>query len=314
MNRTSTWTNIGRDVSECKNMDQVLRKSGLDYTVEKCMLFAEVDKGPESFEYVDDQNRLLEVPNRFVTARTSDGHLYDVVSDKFEVVQNKDAFDFVNYMSDDIMFEKAGETQSGMVYIIGKLPEVNILGDAFIPHVIFRNGFTGKVKISAAITPLRVVCQNQFNIAFKEAQNTISIRHTTNAEIKLQEAAETLKMSAEYMKKLNEEAERYAGVKLDKFQVNRVLNDLFPMQDKDSMNPYKLVRLEEARTQFMNAYNAGDNQNFQGTAWGLINAYTDYITHKVPTGPSTTKEENKFMAITFNKNMNEIVNLIQAVA
>lgn len=313
VDRTTTWHALGRDVTECKNMAQVLRTSGLDYTVEKCPLYAEVE-GLDSRDYLDPDNKLLEVPNRFVTTRMNDGHLYDVVSDKYEVIQNKDAFDFVDYMSEDLQFEKAGETESGMVYIIGKLPEVDILGDAFVPHVIFRNGFSGKVKISAAITPLRLVCQNQFNFAFGGAENTINIRHTSNAEIKLQEARETLKLSADYMARLNEEAKKFAGIHLGEFQIERALRELFPMNDVENMNPYKRNRLEAARAEFVTALNAEDNQNFKGTAWGLINAYTDFITHKVPTGPSQTKDENKFMTITFNKNMNNILNVIQAVA
>lgn len=315
VDRTTTWHALGKDVSECKDVAQVLKKSRLDYEVEKCFLMADVGKDIlKSSEYRDDTGCYVEVPNRYITARMSDGHLYDIVSDKYEVIQNAEAFDFVNYMSEDIRFDKAGETESGMVYIIGHLPEVNILGDTFIPHVIFRNGFSGKIKISAAICPLRIVCQNQFNFAFGDAQNTISIRHTSNADLKLQEAKETLKLSADYMVKLSQEAEKYAEMHLNKFQVNRVLGELFPMDDAENMNPYKRKRLEEAKSEFIRAYDADDNQNFKGTAWGLINAYTDFITHKVPTGPSHTKDENKFVNTTFGKNMNGIINVIQSVA
>lgn len=161
--RTATWNGIGRNVADCRDMEQVLKASGLDYEVEKRPVF--MNAGP-----VDMTEAMTAIPNRFVTVRTSDNHPYDVVSDKFEVIQNRDAFDFVNYMGDEVQFEKAGETTGGMVYIIAKLPEVSILGDAFIPHVIFRNGFNGKVKITAAICPLRIVCQNQFNFAFKNTE------------------------------------------------------------------------------------------------------------------------------------------------
>lgn len=35
VDRTTTWHAIGKNVTECKSMEQVLRKSGLDYTVSK---------------------------------------------------------------------------------------------------------------------------------------------------------------------------------------------------------------------------------------------------------------------------------------
>ena len=174
--RTATWERIGTNVEKCNNMEQVLQMSGLDYEVTKEPVFLDIGDGTA-------------VPNRFATVN-SHGKIYDVVSDKFEVIQNRDAFDFVNYMGADLTFEKAGETASGMVYIIAKLPKVNILGDAFTPYVIFRNGFSGKYKITAAICPLRIVCQNQFNISFKETNNTVTIRHVANANAKLEEARE----------------------------------------------------------------------------------------------------------------------------
>lgn len=303
VDRTTTWHAIGKDVQECKSMEQVLRASGLDYEVTKKPVFTSMVDG----------GTLVEVPNRFMTVN-SRGKIYDVVSDKFQLVQNREAFEFVDYMGDELSFEKAGETENGMVYIIAKLPSVNILGDEFTPHVVFRNGFSGKIKITAAICPLRLVCQNQFNFAFKDAQNTVSIRHVGNAEAKLQEARDVLKLSADYMRELNTMAEQYVGIKLTPAQVDKVLDQMFPIIDRESMNPFKLHQLEDARTKFRNAYNADDNGNFRGTGWGLINAYTDFITHKPAVGKSETRNEGKFMMVSFHPAlMNVILSAIQAV-
>ena len=245
----------------------------------------------------------------------SNGKMYDVVSDKFQLVQNRDAFAFVDYMGEDLTFEKAGETDNGMVYVIGKLPSVSILGDEFTPHVIFRNGFSGKVQITAAICPLRIVCQNQFNFAFSHTQNTVRIRHVGNAEAKLQEARDVLKLSADFMQELNKTAEQYVKIKLTAKQIDKVLNQLFPIVDKEHMNAFKLHQLEKAREDFKRAYEMGDNANFRGTGWGLVNAYTDFITHKPAMGKNEFREENKFMTVAFHPAlMNVILNAVQAVA
>lgn len=309
MIRTSTWSKIGKDVSECKDMEQVLAASGLDYTVEKRPVFmmANGDGMPE-------QTGWQTLHNRFATVRTSDNHAYDVVSDKFEIIQNREAFDFVNYMGDDLTFEKAGETANGMVYIIGKLPEVSILGDAFTPYVLFRNGFNGKTKITAAISPLRIVCQNQFNFAFKNASNAITIRHVRNAEAKLEEARETLKMTADYMQEINLLAEHFATIKISDNQLERVVKYLFPIPERGDVNPFKRKNLEEQRSAFLAAHRQDDNANFRGTAWGLINAYTDYVTHKEPAGKRDDRYEGKFVTTTFKVNMNPILGAIESVA
>ena len=299
--RVATWDSIGTSVSTCRNLDQVLAASGLDYEVVAMPTF------------IADGTR---IPNRFVTARPQgDGlRLYDVISDKFEIIQNREAFDFVNYMGEDLEFVKAGETASGVVYIIGKLPEVNILGDTFTPYVLFRNGFTGKVKITAAICPLRIVCQNQFNVSFQNTQNTVTVRHVQNAERKLEEAREVLKMSADYMAELSAMAERYAGTQLTETQVEWAMKVMFPTDGIENMNPFKRKTLEDALNQFKNAYLADDNTDFRGTAWGLINAYTDFITHQVPQGKTSTRFEGKFMKVTFGQPINKIIDIINNIA
>lgn len=304
VDRTTTWHAIGKDVSECKNMEQVLKASELNYTVDKYPLTTKVG-GPFSKEQT--------VPNRFITARSDGSKIYDVVSNKYQIIQNRDAFDFVNYMGDEVSFEKAGETESGMVYIIAKLPQVEILGDAFTPHVIFRNGFDGKVKITAAIAPLRIVCQNQFNFAFKNANNSITIRHVGNIEVKLSEARETLKMSARYMDELNELANHMAVKKVSQSDIDRVIDYLFPIPEDVLINPFRRKTLEDARAAFKRAHEADDNGNFRGTAWGLINAYTDMITHKEPAGKREDRFEGKFVNTTFKVSMNPILNAIEAV-
>ena len=308
VDRTTTWHAIGKTVEECKDLEGVLRASGLDYNVVKEPVFARPDVNGQP------SNLLMTIPNRFITMRENDGHMYDVVSDKFEIVQNREAFDFVNYMGEDLQFEKAGETENGVVYIIGKLPEVDILGDSFIPHVIFRNGFTGKVKITAAICPLRIVCQNQFNFAFKNTQNAVTIRHVQNAERKLEEAREVLKLSADYMAEINAMALMYASIKLTEKDLDRVLDNMFPIVDPENMNAFKRHQLEEQRDKFKKAYMADDNSNFRGTAWGMINAYSDFITHKAPQGNTATKDEGKFMTVTFHPGlMNAILQSMAAV-
>ena len=299
VDRTTTWSAIGKSVQECTNMEQVLKASGLDYTVDKQPVY--------NFDGVD----YKAIPNRFVTTRVNDGHTYDVVSDKFEIIQNREAFDFVNYMGDELSFEKAGETAGGMVYIIGKLPEVNILGDTFTPHVIFRNGFNGKTKITAAICPLRLVCQNQFNFAFKNTANAITIRHVRNAEAKLEEARETLRMTADYMNQLTIMAEHFATMKISASRMEKVVNILFPIPDDTRINPFKRRTLEDARSAFLTAHEQEDNRNFRGTAWGLINAYTDFITHKEPAGKRSDRFEGKFVNTTFKVSMNPIVDAIE---
>lgn len=285
MSRTNTWYSIGTDVKECNNIAEVLHTSGLDYTVEAETLTT--DSG-------------LIVPNRKATTALIDGErkYFGVVSDKYQICQNTDAFDFVDNISDDLIFEKAGMTQSGMVYIIARLPEVNVLGDSIQPHVIMQNSFNGRYNLRTTICPLRIVCQNQFNFAFKHSENNVTIIHSSQMVSKLQNAKRLLSGVAEYMSNFNDEAERLAGIQLG-MSAEQIISKFFAQSLKGDESTKKIEKIEAQKAAILNAYNCEDNQNFKGTVWGLANAYSDYITHK----STESSDDSKFLTVTFDPHM-----------
>ena len=282
--RQSTFANIGSEVHSAVTVEEALNLGNLNYEVEKRSIFL-ADGTP--------------IEGRYATTRTSDDFVYDIVSNQYTIVQNKDAFDFINYMSKDIQFEKVGETKSGMIYLIASLEPINILGDTYQPHLCFRNSHNGKFSLSVTICPLRIVCQNQFHICFKESPNTIDIKHSRKAPEKLEKASHILKGTADYMKELNSQAEKWANIHISNEQIEKVLLELFPI-DVENMKDYQIDRIEEQRTLLKNAYNCNDNQNFKNTMWGMINAYSDFITHKPQYKNTATSTENNFIAVTFD--------------
>ncbi len=300
--RTASWYGVGQSVENCTNVESVLKEAGLDYEVEKRDLFYNIP-GSTIQQKVQD---------KYLTVRKDTNEQFGVVTGHYEIVQNAAAFDFVNYMGDEVIFEKAGQTRGGMVYIIGRLPDVTILGDKFTPHVIFRNSFDGTTQISAAICPLRIICQNQFNFSFKNTRNTINIRHTMNVDRQIEEAKQTLKMSADYMSELNKQAEALAKTSLSEFQIRQVVRELFKDPDPNSrMYEVMKARVAEARAQFIAAYNADDNSLFKGSAWGMVNAYTDYLTHKfVSPRKNSDPDESRFLNVTFKNDTNAVIHAI----
>lgn len=294
--RIASWASIGTTIDSTA-VDDALTKAKLNYEVQKERL------------YLADGTSIPEMVATTYTTTNTKGevtkHILGTVGEKYEVVQNRDGFAFVDYISDGLKFVKGGMTHTGMIYLIAELPEVDILGDGFKPYVIFRNSFNGKYQLSAAITPLRVVCQNQFNFAFKHVENTINIRHSARAYDRMEEAKYVLQGVAQYMGKLNEIAKQFAGIKLNKTETEIAVNMLFPTPENADERA-KLV-LASQKASFVKMLDADDNQNHKGNAWGLVNAYTDYITHT-----SIRKgryEDSQFMNTCF-KPMNNILDIV----
>lgn len=299
MTRTSTWANIGTSMRET-DIDNVLVKAGLDYSVIANPLYTELG------------NEKIEVKSNRVIMKDN-GSVCGVVSDKYVPMQNKDAFDFIRYINEDITFVKAGETKSGLVYVIGELNEMNILGDKFKTHLIFQNSHNGRYQLAMSICPLRIVCENQFNLSFKESNATYIIRHTKNVESRMGIASETLHKISEYMESFKAKAELFASQKVDATKVTKFLNYMFP--EKEGMSEKAILKLEDEKAKFLKAYNAEDNQNFKGSAWGLLNGLTDYITHKEFKRKVELPDEKKFIeTIVVANNLNSSMEYLQSLA
>lgn len=297
--RTTTWNAIGTEV-KTNDIQTALQKANLDYKVITQPIYTEVG------------DKKILVPGKVATVNESTNEIFGVVSSKYQVCQNNDAFDFVNNVK-DVEFIKAGQTNTGLVYVIGRLPEMTVLGDTFTPYLIFQNGHNGQFTVKTTICPLRIVCQNQFNYAFKESPNTISIHHSSQFSGKIKEAERLITSTAEYMANFNNTAEELAQLKLgDRTKVQDIINAFFTVANPE--DDKQIIKAEEKRIELMNAYEAEDNVNFRGTAWGLINGFSDYITHKEQKN-TKNKDESKFMTVTFDpKAFMAFVNHVKAFA
>lgn len=291
--RTATWTNIGANISEATTVEEALKLSHLDYTVEKVPVYLENGTA---------------IPGAFCTKKEGTNETFGVVGSQFELIQNQEALSFVdNLVSEGLTFVKAGENHK-MVYLIGKLPNIEVLGDEVTPYLIFQNSHCGSTTLKATISPLRIVCENQFNLTFRKVANKISLRHTKSIKGRLHTAQEVLLQNTEYLTEFQKQALSMAQAKVSKTQVDHLLDGIFEI--KPEFNPTQTRRMEEKRERFLTAYQAEDNQNFIGTQWGLVNAYTDYVTHKPLRKNTEQALENHFIKTTLKGSINDFVRTV----
>ena len=304
--RTSTFATIGTDISGCKSSLEVLDAAKLNYNVIK-----------KSIKYEGDDGVYYDYPDKVLTVNETTGSIYGVVSNKYEICQNRDAFNFIDYIGNDnpgFEYVKAGEisngTNSGLVYIIAKIPDVTLLDDTITPYIIFQNSHDGNGSVKATVSPLRIVCQNQFNLAFREASNTVRIVHSSQMDSRLVTARNMMRDVATYMSTFKENAESLATKKVSQDQVIKVFNDVFKY-DPEKMSMRQLNNFEMNRAEFLSCYKSEDNANFTGTAWGVINGAADYLTHH--TGQRKPSADAMFVNTTLlSVVLNQIFNRVAA--
>lgn len=268
MARIATWNSMGVN-HRTKDLGEAFKKYDLDYTVSVTPVFGESKKGDR-----------IKIPGRVLTYRTDTNQPFGIVSEKYPIIQNSQALNFIENVIQDADMEliNGGHTSWGSYYLIGELPETQVLNDSIRPHLIFQSSHDGSVPLKATICMLRIACQNQFVRSFAESPATIKILHRGDTDGKIKIAAETLHGVYDYIQHYKDEAERLSKVRVTPKKFNEIVEGYFKMPEDAS--PVVERRVLERRAELQSAYNSADNQNLKGSMWGVINAFTDYTTHR----------------------------------
>lgn len=279
--REKPWHGLGKKVEEAPTSADALRLAGLDWEVVQENIFTGTGKS---------------VPGYKVNIRDSDCRVLGVVSDRYKIIQNREAFAFTDtLLGDGVRYETAGSLQDGRrVWLLARMPrEYIIAGERISPYLVFSNSHDGSGAVRVALTPIRVVCNNTLNLALDTANRSWSMVHTGNIEDKIQEAKDTLFMAEEYMDRLGIEFEQLRRQKVSDAQVKEYIELLLPMEKNptpiQSKNIIKLRRDIEQRY-----YDAPDLQEVGNNAYRFLNAVSDFATHSSPLRRTANYNENLF--------------------
>lgn len=274
------WHGLGTPVQKALSSEEAIKEAGLDWEVEKRPVFDE--KG-------------IQIPRYFRTVRNSDNSTLGIVSGRYKIVQNHEAFSFTdNLLEGDARYETAGSLSDGRrVWLLAKLPEKYILDDKFDTYICFTNTHDGTGSVKVCMTPVRVVCNNTLNLALENATRKWSTRHLGNLDQKMTEAHKALEMATAYMDALNEKAQVLSDTKLTEAEVEVMFDSIFPVdQNKDTAR--KIQNVEYLKNSFFKCLKAPDIAQFSGTAWGAINAMTDFVDHTKPIRVTESYQENNW--------------------
>ena len=337
---------LGTDVSNCVTAQDVMKTAKLDWTVQKCELVSKMpfrigsnnEVGEDSF--VHDGNIYRECPNAFATYRTDINMPLGIVKDKYEIVQNMDAFNFFNNAIGEgkAIWDKAACLNMGeKVYVSAKLPVQTSVGkdDVIDNYLVFSNGHAGNSSVDIMITPIRVICTNMLNGALDKAACHIRLRHTKSVKEKLELGAQVLKIACSHAIDAQELYRHLATIKMTDDQVAEYIcklqltpAEIAKLNEVDPNHGYKrlisrdyhLIDAVEISTRKSNQlYNMMDyyidcigQKDICGTAWGAYNAITGFYCNVA--NLEGEKRMNSLVWGSANNNMNKALNEAMAYA
>lgn len=259
------------------------------------------------------------ITGKKATMRLDTNYPFGVVSDSYGIVQNSDAFKFIDQLvggnltgtEQKPIIDAAGLLGNGeRIFVTAKFPETIELGrnDMIETYVVFTTSHDGTGSVSAMVTPIRVVCNNTLNLALRQNSGRINFRHTSGVmgrldltnEENAKNAFRTLNLVSVYETEFKQALEELKRIKLsDTKALDLVRQALMPSDQYQLFKQTGNMETEgiSGRTQAL--VNAAETALFEGIGqegseyegtglWvvnGLTTLYQNHSNKKGQTNP-----------------------------
>ena len=304
------WHGLGQVFDRPMYIEEALKACHADYNVETAPIVAfsndMIEKVQNGTFSIDD---LLDsyIQNAKATIRTDNNHVLGLVSEGYGIVQNLDAFKFVDMFcsgrdgnrEDTPVIETCGVLGNGeRIFVTAKFPESkNIIldnKDVLEQYVTFTTSHDGSGAVRCIVTPIRVVCNNTLSMALRHNSGRISFRHTRNVNKRLDLTNEenakfaynALNLAEVYAKELKESLDHLRNVRITEKMLDNILAEV-SLSD-ESLKVFKATENifhedipTRGRNIFLGMKNAvesgvGQDSLVSGNAEWLINGVTTY--------------------------------------
>ena len=243
------WHGLGEQFDDPMTIEFAMKHSHSDFIVSKQPI---VGLTPDIVDAINRGESIdASVLKRYIingstcNMRLDNEQICAITSDKYGVIQNMDAFKFINNicgMSDDApIIDTMGVLSDGTTFASIRMKSVYDLGkdDEVDMYLIVKNSFNNKEALTVFTAYQRVVCQNTLNAAFLGANSKLFIRHTKNANVRLnafEDAAMTLGFHERYKKSFIENMELLKNIKVSDKDCERMSKEVFDTYFKSGYN------------------------------------------------------------------------------
>lgn len=292
-NGITPWHKLGVVLPHAPTAAEAMHAANLDW---------HVNKVPAC--HIGADGIVREVDGRFALVRDVDHYGLGVVGSVYKVVQNAQAFDFVDSLvgSGDVRYETAGALNGGRkIWLMARMTEADIIlpgDDRVVPYLLFTNTHDGSEAVDVRLCTTRVVCANTLAMALREGRAHYRIRHCGDIAAALDTARDVLGMARNRVAQIGDLFAMLAETPMDDAIFAAVLDTTLGLDAGKKVT----TRAGNIKAEIMRLRESGagaDLPSAKGTAWGALNAVTEYTTHyrstrgTGPNGSTLVAETNR---------------------
>ena len=286
LEKEKTFTGFGEDVSSAENSEEALDRAGLNWTIVQQDVFTK-----------DTSGNMQIVPDMRCNLRLEDGKPLGIVSRRYRVCQNRDAFAFTDALiGSGVQYDRAGSFYGGRkIWLSAKLPTRSFMGDEVTPYLVFLNTHDGSGAVRVSITPHRIKCSNALNYAIRTSVRFWAVIHTADLSVRMDEAQNVLDMNEDYLIDLENMCRDLADKQIDDADLPALAAQIYPLPDGRDLTQRIRDNIDRKREQLLAVYREKEDLiDLPKTAWRFVNAVSDYATHGKPLNGTTRSASHVF--------------------
>lgn len=281
------WHGLGFELKEGASIEEWRTVAGMDFSLKTSpVCFTNADEETEQFS------------GRNVLYRDDTKAPLAIASSDYKIVQPGEVLEFYRDIVSAAGFKlnTAGVLNGGRKYwaLAETGDEARIFGqDAMRSYLLLATSCDGTLATRAAFTSVRVVCNNTLGFAVNETQKSaIRVPHsrTFNPAVVKAELGIVTPAWLNFVATSTALAERKVSDKEAVEWLVKVMGDASkPVEDQLNSSSKVMKRVYEL---FQGGGRGSDLRSAEGTAWGLVNAVTEYSDHHARAHSANNRLDN----------------------
>jgi len=272
--RETPWHGLGNRLPEKQPLEVWLEAAGMDWEIKTTDVLFRVGTGSNFNVYPN--------PDAKVLYRSDTLAPLSVVSPRYKVVQPKEILEFYRDLVSigGFELETAGVLKEGKkLWALAKTGEETVLkgGDRVKGYLLLATSCDGTLATTAQFTSVRVVCNNTLQIATDDRVGAIKVPHSTKFDPLVVKQA--LGVGASAWEAFEEKAQVLAGRKVNRMDVTKYIIDVLGDRNAPIAEQPNEKALKAVIDLFAGKGKGSNLASSEGTAWGLVNAVTEYVDH-----------------------------------
>lgn len=266
------WHGLGNQLTEQQPIDVWLHEAGMNWTIEQSDVL---------FNVSPDGMHIRMHRDAKVLYRSDTLAPLSVVSPRYKVVQPHEVLHFYNDLvhAGGFELETAGVLKGGKkLWALAKTGQETLVrsGDRVKAYLLLATSCDGTLCTTAQFTSVRVVCNNTLQIAVGNSQGAVKVPHSTVFDPLAVKDALGLGLSDwdVFMRNIKDLSKRPISPEEARQYFADVLDE--PLVADDA-TPSKAM--QQLSALYSGAGMGSMLTGTRGTAWGLLNAVTEYVDH-----------------------------------